>query len=48
MKAVGSGGGGGWWRMTVLTEVEGERVASSPVVIGGSEAIIGGQSTMAN
>jgi hypothetical protein len=48
MKAVGGGGGGGRRWRTVSTEVEGERAASSPVVVGGSEAIAGGQGTMAD
>jgi hypothetical protein len=46
MKVVG-GGGGGRRRMTVLTAVDGERAASSPIVIGSGKAIIGGQWTMA-
>ena len=47
---VGSGGGGGsggWWWTSVLTAVDGERVASSPVVVGGGKAIVGVQWTIA-
>ncbi len=51
MKAVGiSGGGsgsGGWRRTSVLTAVDGEWAASSPVIVGGGEAIFGIQWTMA-
>jgi hypothetical protein len=59
MKAVGSGGGGsgssggggggGGWRWTsVLTTVDSEQAASSPLVVGGSEATVGVQWTMAS
>jgi hypothetical protein len=49
MKAVGGGGGGGGrQRMSVLTAVDGERAASSPVVVGGGKAIVGVQWTMAS
>jgi hypothetical protein len=40
MKAVGSG-------TSVLTAVDGKRVASSPIVVGGGEAIVGIKWTMA-
>jgi hypothetical protein len=51
MKVVGGSGGGGggggiWRRTTVPTAVDGERGASSPIVIGGGEAIVGGQWTI--
>jgi hypothetical protein len=43
MKAIGGGGGGsGSWRQTsVMTAVDGNQAASSPIVVGGSKAIIG-------
>jgi hypothetical protein len=49
MKAVsgGGGGGGGRRRTSVLTAVDCERAASSPIVVGGGEAIVGVQWTMA-
>jgi hypothetical protein len=50
MKGVGGGGGngsGGWERTSVLTAVDSKGVDSSPVVIGGGEAIVGVQWTMA-
>jgi hypothetical protein len=52
MKAVGGGSGGdgsggSQQRTSVLTAVDGERAASSPVDLGGSKAIVGVQWTMA-
>ena len=51
MKVVGggggSGGGSGWRWTSVLTAVDGKWAASSPIVIGGGEAIVGIQLTMA-
>ncbi len=50
MKAVNGGGGGGsggWQRTSVLKAVDGKRVASSPLVVGGGKAIVGVQWTMA-
>ncbi len=35
--------GSGWRRTTVLMGVNGERAASSPVVVGGGKAIVGRQ-----
>jgi hypothetical protein len=49
MKAVGGGGGsGGRRRTSVLTAVDSERVAFSPVIVGGGKAIVGVQLTMAS
>jgi hypothetical protein len=48
MKAVDSGGSDGWRQTSVLMAVDGKRAASSPVVVGGSEAIVGVQWTMAS
>jgi hypothetical protein len=48
MKAVGGGGGSGWQRTSVLMAVDGERAASSPIVVGGGDAIVGVQWKMAN
>jgi hypothetical protein len=47
MKADGSSGSGGRQRMSVLMAVDGKRAASSPIVVGGSKAIVGIQWTMA-
>jgi hypothetical protein len=48
MKAVGGGGGSGSGRRQTLTAVDDKRLASYPVVVGGGEAIIGVQWTMAD
>jgi hypothetical protein len=45
MKVVG--GGGSWRQTSVLTAVDSERVASSPVVVGGGKATVGIQWMMA-
>jgi hypothetical protein len=52
MKAVDGGGGRGcWWRSVADDSVDGDewrqRAASSPLDVGGGEAIVGGQWTMA-
>ncbi len=56
MKAVGGGGGGGGEgggrgrgrrQTTVSMAVDGKWAASSPVVVGGGKAIVGGQLTIA-
>jgi hypothetical protein len=50
MKVVGGGGvggGGSRRRTSVLMAVDGEWVASFPIVVGGGKAIVGVQWTMA-
>ncbi len=47
MAAAAAAVGSGQWETTVLTAVKGKRAASSSVVVGDSEAIVGGQLVIA-